>query len=202
MSENALSEHALSEHAQPATMLDALDSIYANANRLIGEIGSDADRWSAKTPCTEWNVRDLVEHMVGTSTFLIAAATKSDPADGQSSDDADPNLAEAFAAAASASSAAWRSDGALVGMVSVPVEMPAIAALGVNIIDIGTHCWDLAEAIGADHGLSASTVATIDYWNRQVVTDEVRSGGGFGTVLEPSTDDQMTAMLAFVGREG
>ncbi len=188
----------MSEHAEPAKMLDALDSIYENANRLVADV--TAEQWSAQTPCTEWKVRDLVNHMVGTSRFLVAAATRATPSDAPDADHLGDDPVGAFAAAAKMSSEAWRSDGAIDGMVTIPAEMPAIAALGVNIIDIGTHCWDLAEAIGADHGLSDSLVGTIDFWNRQVVSDEIRAGGGFGEALETDGSDGMSNMLAFVGR--
>ena len=176
-------------------MLDGLDHIYANANRLVASI--QVDQWDDKTPCSEWNVRDLVQHMTGTSKALTASATRTIPdTDTPPGNDTVAEFAEASAAA----TAAWRADGALDGMVTIPVEMPAVAALGVNIIDIGTHVWDLATALDADHGLSAEVVALIDEWNHKVVTDEVRSGGGFGEILDPGADDDLTKMLAFVGR--
>ncbi len=176
-------------------MLGALDEIYANANRLVGSVRDD--QWDDKTPCSEWNVRDLVQHMSGTSGVCYAAATRTDMnPDAEPGDDPVADFAAASAAAASA----WRGEGALDGMVSVPADMPAVAALGVNIIDIGTHVWDLASALDQDHGLSAEIVAMIDQWNHNVVSDDVRAGGGFGEILEPTSDADLAAMLAFVGR--
>jgi uncharacterized protein (TIGR03086 family) len=198
-------------------MLDALDEIYANANRLVASVQDD--QWEDKTPCTEWNVRDLVDHMTGTSRICYAAATRTDldasagagndggGAGGAGAGNADDGLAPGrdqvaeFAAAAAATAAAWRGAGALDGMVSVPAEMPAVAALAVNIIDIGTHTWDLGTAIGRDHALSPEIVALIDQWNRKVVSDDVRAGGGFGDILEPESGDGLVEMLAFVGRQ-
>ncbi len=178
-------------------MLNALDEIYANANRLVGSVR--ADQWDDKTPCSEWNVRDLVQHMTGTTNVCLAAATRTE-LDQNAEPGEDP--AADFAAASAATAAAWRGEGALEGMVSVPADMPAIAALGVNIIDIGTHVWDLATAIEQDHGLTPEVIAMIDTWNHNVVSDEVRSGGGFGEILEPGSEVDLTKMLAFVGREG
>ena len=31
-----------------------------------------ADQWTAPTPCTEWNVRDLVGHLVGMNLVFVA----------------------------------------------------------------------------------------------------------------------------------
>ena len=180
-------------------MLDTLEEIYTNVNRLIGEV--TPEQRYIQTPCSEWNTHQLVNHMTGTCNVLAAAARREMPANSPDDDhlgDNDP--AEMFAQAAAANLAAWRSEGALDGMTSVPAEMPAVACLGINILDVGTHCWDLAKTIDDDHGLSASTIAFIDQWNRQVINDDFRGSGAFGEVLEPASDDDLTEMLAFVGR--
>jgi uncharacterized protein (TIGR03086 family) len=177
-------------------MLDTLDEVYSNANRLVA--GVRGDQWEDKTPCTEWNVRDLVEHMTGTSRLLKASATRTE-VDTRTGSGEDP-VAD-FSAASAAAASAWRTDGAVEGMVSVPADMPAVAALGVNILDIGIHSWDLAVATDQDHGLSPETISLIDEWSHRVLTDEVRAGGGFGAELEPAANDDLTTMLAFVGRK-
>jgi len=181
-------------------MLNVLEQINLSANRLVGSISDD--QWGASTPCSEWTVRDLVNHMAGTTKLFGASAGRlpfEPPTDG---DNLGSDPVAAFAGATESSAAAWHSEGALEGMVTLPQEMPAVACLGVNIIDIGTHCWDLATAIGAEHGLTDETVAVIDQWNRQIVSDEVRSRGGFGSIIDAGDADGMPAMLAFVGRRG
>ncbi len=180
-------------------MLNTLEEVLANANRLAASV--TPEQWSQQTPCTEWDTRSLVNHMAGTCNVLAAAATKSEPTSTPDDDHVGDDPVGGLAAATERNLAAWRSDGALEGMVSVPAEMPAMAALGVTILDIGTHCWDLAQAIGTDHGLSAEAIATIDEWNRQVIQDDFRGEGkGFGVALTPESDDELATMLAFVGR--
>lgn len=181
-------------------MLSALDEINANANRLVSSI--EPNQWEAATPCSEWDVRALVNHMTGTTKLFGASALRTAPDAPPDAEHLGDDPARAFASATAAASAAWRSDGALEGSVSIPGEMPAVACLGINIIDIGTHTWDLASAIGADHGLSPSAIQMIDQWNHRVVSDDVRAGGGFGDVLEPTSEESLTSMLAFVGRRG
>jgi uncharacterized protein (TIGR03086 family) len=178
-------------------MLDALDQVYANANRLVGGIGGK--QWDLPTPCTEWNVRQLVNHMAGTSKVCHAAATRESMSSGDDHLGDDP--VGAFVAAAHETQRAWRQEGAIEGEVSVPAQMPAVAALAVNILDIGVHAWDLAIATGQDHGLDAATIELIDQWNRRIVDDGIRAGGGFGQDLGPQGGDQLTDMLAFVGRK-
>ena len=184
--------------ATPEQLLDVHAEISTNATRLVGGISDE--QWSQPTPCSEWDVRALVNHMAGTSKVLTASARREAP----TSDPNDENLGDdpvgSFTAAIAGAEAAWRTPGALDGEVSVPFDMPAVAALGVNILDIGTHCWDLATATGQDLQLSPGAVAAIDAFNRQLVSDEVRAGGGFGDALDPASDDELTEMLAFVGR--
>lgn len=177
-------------------MLSALDEIYANANRLVA--GVDSSQWELETPCSEWNVKDLVNHMVGTSKLCAASASRGEVE--QVDDHLGDDPVGSFATAAEAAATAWRAEGATEGEVTLPAEMPAIAALGVNIIDIGTHVWDLATAVGQEHGLSGETVAMIDQWNRQVISGEVRQGGGFGEDLGVQGEEPLANMLGFVGR--
>ncbi|MDH3752304.1 MAG: TIGR03086 family metal-binding protein [Acidimicrobiia bacterium] len=181
-----------------AEILDTVDEIFANANRLVAGVADG--QWHDQTPCSEWDVRQLVNHTTGTTKFFAAIAARSEASGDPDADHLGDDPAAAFAAASEATAAAWRVDGALDGMVSQPLEMPASAAIGILVLDVGTHCWDIAEATGQDHGLSDSAIATIDACSRQIVSDEIRSRGGFGDVLEPSSDDALTTMLAFLGR--
>ena len=48
------------------------------------------DQWDAPTPCTEWSVRDLVVHVIGTHGSLVAMVTGTEPLT------ADPGAAHAF----------------------------------------------------------------------------------------------------------
>lgn len=178
-------------------MLDVLDQIYTNANGLV--TGMDDDQWHLPTPCTEWNVRQLVNHITHTSAICQAAANR-EPQPGVGDYLGDDPVA-AFATVAQATQLAWRAEGATDGDVSVPASMPAVAALGVNILDVGIHCWDLATAIGRPHGLSGGVVAVMDEWTRRLVTPEVRPRRGFGDDLGPQGDDLLINLLAFTGRK-
>ena len=181
-----------------AEMLDAMDEIFVNANRLIAGVADD--QWEDKTPCTEWDVRALVNHMATTTTFFGHIASRTAPTDPPDSDLLGDDPSGSYSARSSTTAAAWRGDGATDGMVDQPAEMPAVAALGVVIIDIGTHCWDLAMATNQDVGLSPEVIGMIDTWNRNVISEDVRAGGGFGSVLD-GPGDQLGDMLAYVGRE-
>ena len=180
-------------------LLASMQTINDNALRLIAEVGDD--QWDNATPCTEWTVRDLVLHMVNTTQFFQAGASRTEPnppVEAAELDDGD--RAALFRRHAEATMAAWNAPGAVEGAVSLPSEMPAVAALGINLLDTGTHCWDLARAIGADHGLADEEVALIDRCSRQTVNDDIRALAGFGPDLDDGSTTGLTATLAFLGR--
>lgn len=60
-----------------------------------------ADQWSAPTPCTEWNVRDIVSHLVGMNLVMMAMFEESPMPDrGVDRLGADPGAAYRQSAAA------------------------------------------------------------------------------------------------------
>lgn len=183
-----------------AAMVAAMQQINDNAGRLIAEVGPD--QWEAKTPCTEWNVRDLVLHMVNSTRFFQASASRGEPQAPVDAEQLGDDPAAVFGTEAAATMAAWSAPGATDGMVTVPQEMPAVAALGINLLDTGTHCWDLAEAIGSDHGLTEDQVQLIDQCSRQTVTDEIRGHAGFGPNLDDGSATGLSSTLGFLGRRG
>ncbi len=179
--------------------LETLASFHRGAHRLVEQITDE--QWDLPTPCSEWNVAQLVNHITGSINVLASAAEREVPTLADPNDDhsgSDPR--GALKKATEKSQRAWNSPGALDGMVSIPGEMPASLCLGITLIDTGTHLWDLAHAIGADHDLSTSEIQLLDELNRQIVNDEVRAGGGFGEDLDPSDGSGLAGMLAFVGR--
>ncbi len=179
-------------------LVTAMQDINDNATRLIGEIGED--QWDNATPCTEWTVQDLVLHMTNTTQFFAACASRSEPSAPIEADALRAGGAGLFKDIAAATIAAWRSPGATDGDVTVPAPMPAMAALGINLLDTGTHCWDLATAIGAEHGLTDDQVALIDQCSRQTINDEIRAGNGFGPDLDDGSTEGLPATLGFLGR--
>lgn len=53
-------------------MTDTLLERHAEALRLFGERVRDVrgDQWGAPTPCTEWNVRELVNHVTAEQLWI------------------------------------------------------------------------------------------------------------------------------------
>src|SRR5690348_8837142 len=124
-------------------VVDALDDTFQHAHVVIG--GVKAEQYSDKTPCTEWTVRDLLEHMIGVVAGLGAAAAGEPPTAFVLSDDP----AGQFKSAAASAMAAWRTPGVLERVVDAgPGPMPGSVLASINLVDTAVHTWDLAAATG------------------------------------------------------
>ena len=103
------------------------------------------DDMSRQTPCTQFNVAQLTEHLLNSITAIGGMAGAQIPA----TDESDSAEARVVSAARPALDA-WHRRG-LEG--SVPFgkgEMPAKGACGILSLEFLVHAWDYARAVGHD----------------------------------------------------
>src|SRR5215211_5308092 len=152
-------------------VVDALEQTFAHTHGVIA--GVRADQYGDTTPCEDWTVRDLLEHMIGVVAGLGAAAAGEVPAPFQLADDP----AGQFEAASAAAVAAWRRRGVLDRVVDAgPGPMPGRVLASINLLDTATHTWDLATATGQPRELPEPVAEAALEVSRTVVTDELRPG--------------------------
>jgi len=183
--------------AKPA--LDPLSSAEATLAicQLILRGLAEAD-YHKPTVCTEFDVTQLAEHLIGSVTFLGAVAH--DGA-GATAGPANGPLEERVATAAQATLEAWHVRG-LDGEVKVgPHEMPAGAALGILSIEFLVHAWDFAQATGQQVVVSDEVAQHVLGVARQIITPEARRGGSFADAVEVTPDTGLLdRLVAFTGR--
>ncbi len=112
-----------------------------------------ADQWTASTPCSEWDVRTLVDHVIDEQVWapplmegheLEPSAAIVESAKRTLGDD----RVAAWETAALASSRAFGEPGALDRPVSLSRgATPATEYLGEMTFDLVIHSWDLGKAI-------------------------------------------------------
>jgi uncharacterized protein (TIGR03086 family) len=166
---------------------------------LIG--GLTPDNREMSTPCAEWNVHELIEHMCQGGQMVAGALQGQAP----SEDGADllaDGPAAGWAAAAGALSSAATAD-ALGATHEMPFgEVPGEIALSVITADHLVHAWDLAQAtdqeLAIDDDLAEWALQT---W-QAVVPAEGRTGGGFAAVVPVADDASVVDQLAaYTGRQ-
>jgi uncharacterized protein (TIGR03086 family) len=142
----------------PVELLVVAHCEFARRLRLVGP-----EDWRRPTPCSEWDVRALVEHVVGADVrydLLLHGAPTHQVEATRAVDHLGDDALASFAAAAAAVVASFREDGALerVGH-HVSGDRTGRELLSMRILDAAVHAWDLARAIGADESLDDELVA-------------------------------------------
>ena len=162
------------------------------------------DQWEAPTPDTEWNVRDLVNHLVYENLWaplLFAGSTVGEIGDRFEGDVLGPDPQGAWQAASAPALAAAHAPGAMDRTVHLsfgdfPGREYALQLFADHLI----HAWDLARAIGADERLDAGLVGVCTTWFAEL-EDAYRSAGAIAgrPPISPGADAQ-TRLLAMFGR--
>jgi uncharacterized protein (TIGR03086 family) len=126
------------------------------------------DAWSAPTPCTDWSVRDLVNHVAGEELWtvpLLEGRTIEQVGDRYDGDVLGATPTHAVESAAMAAVAAFDETGALERTVHLSFgDTPASEYAMQLIADHLVHGWDLAAATGADTRLDDEAVAAVSDW--------------------------------------
>ena len=145
--------------------MDALDASAERAVELVGQVGPG--QWDNPTPCTEWNVRTLVGHLIvarqGCCALLKAApAAKYVSLYDRQGEAAGTDPVTTLKNAVRSVRAAFAEPGALGRTVDHPIgDIPGNRLLGMLIGDSVVHSWDLATAIGVDPGLDEQLVELV-----------------------------------------
>lgn len=135
-----------------APPISALAAVLDAAGDLVAAVRPE--QWSGPTPCPEWNVRELVNHMVignrlFTGILRGEAAVPPDALDPKTNDALGDDPAAAYRGAAEDLLAAFRQPGVLEQLFQVPVgTVPGIATAQLRTVEELVHGWDLARATG------------------------------------------------------
>ena len=186
--------------------MTGLDGLHRRAGDVLADVlrRVPGDRWRDPTPCTEWDVRDLLHH-IAWSNLWVAPLVR-----GESLAEVGPRLegdvlgddpVAATLASIEEASSAYEEPGAL----DRPVELsrgvaPAREYCGERMSDLTVHAWDLAAAVGVGVELDPECMeAAMEVYRPFEAAG--RPAGMFGPPVETAPDaDLQTRFLAFWGR--
>jgi uncharacterized protein (TIGR03086 family) len=162
------------------------------------------DQWHDATPCSEWDVRMLVNHLVYEDRWaphLTKGETVEEVGDRYDGDQLGDDPKGAWDDAIAGALAAFREPGVLERTVHLSfADVPGAEYLTQITGDHLIHAWDLARGIGADDALDPELVA----WAWEMVQPQepmLRASGMFGERVDvPADADTQTKLLAIVGR--
>ena len=177
-------------------LLDALDRTVQHTRSVVAAVPEE--KLDAGTPCSDWHVRDLLEHMIGVVAGLGAAAAGTAPATFVLGDDP----ATQFDAIAKTTLDAWRSPGALDKTIDGPAgAMPGSVYAGINLLDTATHTWDLATACGLPAALPDDVATFTLEVARQTIAPPIRPGRFADEIASPAGASATDRLVAFLGRQ-
>jgi uncharacterized protein (TIGR03086 family) len=171
------------------------------ADRHVRRIG--ASQWTNATPCAEWDVRALLDHLVYETLWvpdLVAGATLEQVGDRYEGDRLGDDPAAAWAAAREAAI-----DGVRAAEPGVPVhtsagEVTAGSYLTEMLFDATIHGWDLAQGIGVEHAIPDDVAADLVTWFAPQVERWLAAGAIAPPASAADDADAATRLIALSGR--
>jgi uncharacterized protein (TIGR03086 family) len=162
------------------------------------------ERMTDPTPCAEWDVRELVNHLVGEDRWtapLVQGSTIEEVGDRFDGDLLGSDAHKAAKDAAQEAVAAFRAPGAIDRIVHLSFgDTPAEEYAWQLTADHLIHAWDLAAAAGGDRTLDDALVAAVADWfaGREAL---YRAAGAIGPRPEVSAETRQDRLIASFGRD-
>jgi uncharacterized protein (TIGR03086 family) len=184
----------------------ALENAVVATEKVVA--GVSPDQLGAPTPCSDWDVRALLNHLVATLREFDARFHERELSDDLGAPGGLPakdllgdDPLTAYRDAAEALLDSVRPAGALERKYPTPVgELPGSLLAEAAVLDVVVHGWDLARATGQDTGIDPPLAEHALAFAQGFVSDQMRPRV-FGS-NNPVPDDAPVGdrLVAFVGR--
>ena len=205
----ATSNTATDNTATPDNPASAADSatidwfaLQKKAHHEFSERVAAVDDWSAPTPDKEWNVGDLVRHVVQEQQWIppLLAGLSIDEAQ-RRVDPLGDDLAAEWHTHSTRATAAWQ---AAPADASVQLSYDTVTVLDYlreQVSDVTIHSWDLARATAADEELDDDLIEAV--WTVFEPQRETLEASGLfdSPVPMPADAPLQSRLLALTGRD-
>jgi uncharacterized protein (TIGR03086 family) len=190
----------------PSVVADC-DRTFAAVQRLVDAVRPD--QWTAPTPCTDWDVRQLLNHVANGNVVFAGIADRTRPSgpvspEERAVDRLGDDPAAGFRATGARMHDAFLTPGFLEGTVETPMagEQPGTTVVHMRINELLIHGWDLARAIGSPADLPEDLAeGALILWQTRLA-GRPREGMPFA-IPEPVAEDApaIDRLAAFLGRK-
>jgi len=157
-----------------------------------------SDQLSSPTPCPEWDVKALIDHVIAGNRRVVERA-------GGQMGPLPEGLGTAHRASAEAAQATFAAPQALTRTYQLPIgEVPGTAFVELRTSDLLVHAWDLATATGQPTDLDPELAEYVLAFSKQMMSRPGLRGDDrpYGEE-QPCGDGRPAAdqVAAFLGRE-
>ncbi|MFJ5263437.1 TIGR03086 family metal-binding protein [Streptomyces sp. NPDC088387] len=181
----------------PGGVLDAFTRVQDTVATLVR--AATPEHFGLPTPCEDWTVRDLLDHLVWENIIWGGLAQGTPPTDGHAEDHLGDDHIAAFDTAAAEARAAFRQPGLLERSFG---PAPGRRLVEQLLVELLVHGWDLAAALGHDRDLEPAVARAALPVVREIYGALPRTPGGSLAPARPTPDSApaLDQVAAFLGR--
>jgi uncharacterized protein (TIGR03086 family) len=178
----------------PTDELDAAEASLAVLQNVLHPIASDD--WSKQTPCREFDIASLTDHLMNSITVIGGAAgaelPERDPTD---------SVERQVVAAARPAVDAWHRRGLDGTVVFGDNQAPARMMAGILCLEFLVHAWDYAMAMGSTANVPDALAGYVMGLAQGVITPQGRTTAGFDDPVQvPGDVGALDRLVAYTGR--
>ena len=191
-----------------------IPSVVADSDRLFDAVqhlvdGVKPDQWTAPTPCPDWNVRELLQHVTNGNVIFATLAPGERPpgpitAEERAVDWLGADASAGFRATGKVMHDAFMTPGFLEGRFETPVlgEQAGATIVHMRMNELLIHGWDLARATAQPADLPPDLAEhALRMWQTRLA-DRPREGMPFAAPQSVADDaPAIDRLAAFLGRQ-
>ena len=178
----------------PADELECAEATFAVLQHVLHGIADDD--LAKQTPCREFDVAALTDHLMNSITVIGGAAGAQTPERDQTD-----SVERQVVLAARPALDAWKRRGLDGNVAFGSNEAPAKMMAGILCLEFLVHAWDYAAALGRDVSAPDSLSDYVMGLARNIITPQGRTNVGFDDPIEvPDDASALDQLLAFTGR--
>lgn len=179
---------------------------YAHAAEIVS--GISEDQLKNPTPCPDYDVAGLVDHIVGAGWRAVSMGRGETPTGEEFPHIELPDAPNDLRQAGKEAEAAWSPDEKLAATITMPwgEAYTGYTVVNMYLAELAAHAWDLASATGQvdrlDPSLAPGALAGARAMLRPEYRDMMGKGNPFGAEVEaPTGATDWEKLAAFMGRD-
>jgi uncharacterized protein (TIGR03086 family) len=178
----------------PADELECAEATFAVLQHVLHGIADDD--LAKQTPCREFDVASLTDHLMNSINVIGGAAGAQTPERDQTD-----SVERQVVLAARPALDAWKRRGLDGNVAFGSNEAPAKMMAGILCLEFLVHAWDYAAALGREVPAPDSLSDYVMGLARNIITPQGRTNAGFDDPIEvPDDASALDQLLAFTGR--
>ena len=187
-------DHTPDAEVSPADELASAEAALAVLRGVLTGLGSSD--LTKQTPCSEFDVAALSDHLLRSITLIGEAAGAAIPMR-----DNTASLEEQISAAARPALDVWHSRGLGGSIPFGPNEVPATMMAGILSLEFLVHAWDYATATGRRVEVPDTVAEYVFAIAKRTISPDARTQVGFDDAIDVADNaSPFERLIAFTGR--